>query len=160
MRDMLIKRRLQAELPTKYTERAVEMNKTLGDCEILTILTGNWHELVGPNAHSWTFFDKPSRTDIVDLVYIELHESFKANRENLSRRPPYTIHGQGWGYFTIQVSVVLRSGYIWVCKQAEAGPHGAPNARLKSEWTLYFGSDRGRGSKGRCGVKFKRDRGR
>ena len=143
-----------------HTARTAEINKSLGDCEILNISIGNWHELVGPNAHRWTFFVKPSRTDIIEMVYIRLHESFQKGTDNLLRRPPYTIHGQGWGYFAIFVRLVLRSGYQWVCEHAEEGPYGAPNACLKLGWVLDFESHRGRGSKGRCSVKFRRERAR
>jgi hypothetical protein len=142
---------LQAQYPLEYADRAAEISQSLGDCEILDISIGNYHESVAANAHRWTFFLRPNRSDIIDEVYILLHETFK-NRENYFPKPPYTIHGQGWGYFTIRIAIILKAGYTWECNRARIGPHGAPNARLSLEWTLDFESHKGRGSKGRCRV--------
>lgn len=158
--NSLLAQQLQREFPATHLQRSAEVNMAMGDSELINISIGNWHELVGQGAHRWTFFVKPSRTDIVDMVYIQLHESFQDNQDNLLRRPPYTIHGQGWGYFAIKISVVLKAGYVWISDRAADGPYGAPNARLKLWWTLDFESHNGKGSMGRCKVKVKRDRGR
>ena len=97
---------LQAQYPLEYADRAAEITQSLGDCEILDISIGSYHESVAANAHRWTFFLRPNRTDIIDEVYIQLHETFKKNRESCFPKPPYTIHGQGWGYFTIRIAMI------------------------------------------------------
>ena len=125
--------------------------------QAVTIHVGNWHELRGPDQHYWTFFVRPSRTDIIKEVHIYLHETFPQPHV-VCRRPPYTFHGQGWGYFTIDVSVVLKPGFTWISSNAEDGPNGVPNASLSLEWTLDFSSYGGKGAMGRCRVKVRRER--
>ena len=144
-----------------YTQRAAQVEESNEDTQTLTIHIGNWHELIKTHHHSWTFFVKPSRTDIIQEVHMQLHETFR-NPHVVRTRPPYTLHGKGWGYFTIDVRVVLQTGFAWVVSDddVEDGPDGATRAALKMEWTLDFASFGGRGAMGRCRVRVCKKRSR
>lgn len=158
-RNLALTHYLQTKHTLKYTERAAEVNGSDTDAEILTIHIGNWHELVAKDAHRWNVFVKPSRTDIIKDVHVQLHESF-ANREKHFSKPPYKIHGKGWGFFRFPIYLILKSGYEWVCEEAEDGPDGSQKAQLGLNWTLDFESHNGRGSMGRCRVKVRKSRSR
>lgn len=73
---------LRQRYPQTYGEREVdeqttEIDGTGGSVQTLTVYIGNKHQLTRPepgssNMHEWTFFVKPSRTDIVEEVHILL----------------------------------------------------------------------------------------
>lgn len=73
--------RLEVQYPRAYKERELEerpssLDGSLSSLETLTVYIGNKHEILdcqdSPNMHEWTFFVKPSRTDIIDSVKILL----------------------------------------------------------------------------------------
>lgn len=146
---------LRQKYPVTYARREKALFDINQNTQALTIHIGNWHEEFGQDSHRWTFFVKPSRTDIVQEVHIELHESFK-NPYVVRKKPPYSFHGRGWGYFNIQVCIVLKPGYVWLSGDAEDWVDGRPGAALKMDWTLDFQSFGGRGAMGRCRVKVRR----
>ena len=49
--------------------------------------------------------------------------------ELILRSSPYRVTRIGWGYFTINVIIVLKSGYLW---------HKGHSRFLKLEWELDF----------------------
>ncbi|ORY67108.1 uncharacterized protein BCR38DRAFT_426106 [Pseudomassariella vexata] len=163
---------LKATYPQKWAERAAEVEADRerraegGDgIQTMTVYIGNRHETVSPsgddlmqNRHEWTFFVKPSRTDIVEEVHIFLHPTFRENHI-IRQRPPYQISRLGWGIFTITASVILKAGYAWVSDDAQDSPDGAAKGMLPLEWTLDFDGFGGKGSMGRCKLKVKHDRG-
>jgi len=51
-------------------------------------------------------------------------------------QPPFETPGSGWGSFTINVLIALRSGYYWVHPEAAVGPGN--QSLLPLEWTLSF----------------------
>ena len=72
---------LSTRYPRKYAERRVEEqtpeSAEASSMETLTLYIGNSHRLVEPlggsgNQHDWTFFVRPSRTDIIEEVHILL----------------------------------------------------------------------------------------
>lgn len=160
--------KLRARYPLTYAERDSEAqaeSEGLGGDAIqtLTVYIGNRHTRVPPvedsphNEHEWTFFVRPSRTDIIEEVHIFLHPTFRQNRV-VRQRPPYQISRLGWGTFTITASVVLKAGYSWVSDDAQDSPDGAAKGVLPLEWDLDFAGFGGRGSMGRCRLKVKNDR--
>ena len=128
---------LSSKYPITWQERQAEEqagdNAAGGEGTIQTIIVyiGNRHQLVSDssdaNVHEWTFFVKPSRTDIIEEVQILLvsygvhegavpmplthsqHPTFKPSRI-IRTRAPYAIKRYGWGYFTIQAYVILKAG--------------------------------------------------
>lgn len=150
----------KSDLATKYpsttAERQAEAeSEQTGESgegiQTMTVYIGNRHQQVPPqegglrqNQHEWTFFVKPSRTDIVEEVHIFLHPTFRQNHI-IRTRPPYQISRQGWGYFTITASVILKAGYQWVSEDAQDTPDGATNGMLPLEWTLDFNGFGGKG---------------
>lgn len=153
--DTVREKQLQQAWPLAYAERAEHGSIADDAAGIITITIGNWHELVQEHHHRWSFFVKPSRTDIIEEVHMHLHESFPRPHKIL-KKPPYMIHGKGWGYFTITVNVILKPGFAWVSTNAEKGLDGAPDSLLRLWWTVDFESYKGRGSQGKCRVKVKR----
>ncbi|GAB1743878.1 hypothetical protein NU219Hw_g929t1 [Hortaea werneckii] len=157
--------RLRARYPITWDERKVEeegdLNKNAAEIQTITVYIGNRHALVrdaeDANVHEWTFFVRPSRTDIIEEVQILLHPTFRPSRI-IRQRPPYSIKRYGWGYFTIQAYVILKAGYSWVSNEAEDSPDGASKGMLPLEWTLDFSGFGGKGSMGRCRLKVKNDR--
>lgn len=147
---------LQSKYPRTFTQRSEKACSADEDSGIISISIGNWHELVKTDHHRWTFFVKPSRTDVIGEVHIHLHESF-AQPHKVLKKPPYVLHCKGWGYFTVLVQLVLKPGYVWISKNAEDGPDGTARASLKLQWTLDFGSHGGWGSMGRCRVKIQKE---
>lgn len=149
----------KAELKTKYPQLTSERDAEAepGDSgesddgvQTMTVI-GNRHQQTPPregdleqNQHEWTFFVKPSRTDIVEEVHIFLHPTFRQNHI-IRTRPPYQISRLGWGYFTITASVILKAGYQWVSDDAQDTPDGAPKGMLPLEWTLDFAGFGGKG---------------
>ena len=103
---------LQALYPQQYAERGVHrvMAESKDNIQILTMQVGNWHNSSGTERHMWTFFIKPSRTDIIKEVHIRLHESFE-NSHIICTQPPYNVHARGSRQFTIRVEIVLIRGY-------------------------------------------------
>ncbi|KAG7096405.1 hypothetical protein E1B28_003848 [Marasmius oreades] len=93
--------------------------------QALSLCIGNDHHLVSPSpadihsntVHEWRFFVSPSRTDIIREVHISLHPTFRKSYIILEE-PPYSITRVGWGTFTIEVKVFLKSGFSWVSKDA------------------------------------------
>jgi len=135
----------QAEAESEQTGESGEGIQTM------TVYIGNRHTQVPPqdghlerNQHEWTFFVKPSRTDIVEEVHIFLHPTFRQNHI-VRTRPPYQISRLGWGYFTITASVILKAGYQWVSEDAQDTPDGAAKGVLPLEWTLDFDGFGGKG---------------
>ncbi|KAM0699744.1 hypothetical protein Q7P36_000747 [Cladosporium allicinum] len=134
--------------------------------QTLTVYIGNRHTLVpakandlAENQHEWTFFVRPSRTDIIQEVHIHLHPTFRQNHI-VKRRAPYEVSRLGWGHFVINASVVLKAGWSWVSEDAFDSPDdGARKGALPLEWTLDFEGFGGRGSMGRCRLKVKDGRG-
>ena len=76
--------RLRAQYPLAYQERKEEAERLAaarsdGDetLETVTLYVGNTHKLVVPregssNAHQWTFFVRPSNTEIIEEVRLLL----------------------------------------------------------------------------------------
>ncbi|TKA74242.1 hypothetical protein B0A55_05695 [Friedmanniomyces simplex] len=156
---------LQSKYPRTYSERQAE--ETEGEAggesiQTITLNIGNRHALVTPtdgsaNMHDWTFFVKPSRTDIIEEVQILLHPTFRPSHI-IRSRPPYEIRRLGWGYFTITAAVILRAGYSWVSSDAEPSLEGVQNGMLRLEWGLDFARFGGKGAMGRCRLKVRSDR--
>src|SRR6266536_4843846 len=77
---------LGARYPLRYAERQAEeqtfeVDRLESAIETLTLYIGNRHRLVMPqggssNWHEWTFFVRPSRTDIIEEVQILLVSIF------------------------------------------------------------------------------------
>ena len=74
---------LGAQYPLTYAQRGVEEARVAEDdfvdsVETLTLYIGNTHQLIRPdsqesqNKHSWKFFVRPSRTDLIEEVQIFL----------------------------------------------------------------------------------------
>ncbi|KAK5717139.1 hypothetical protein LTR15_009028 [Elasticomyces elasticus] len=156
---------LRSNYPRTYIERQTEEAEVEDGREsikTITLYIGNRHNLITPaenstNMHEWTFFVKPSRTDIIEEVQILLHPTFRPSRI-IRSRPPYEIRRLGWGYFTITAAVILRAGYGWVSSDAEPSPDGVENGMLRLDWELDFSSFDGKGAMGRCRLKVKNDR--
>ncbi|KAG7096417.1 hypothetical protein E1B28_003856 [Marasmius oreades] len=129
------------------TEREQRIEELGGDgIQTISLRIGNHHNRVASpspadnrsgNVHEWTFFVIPSRTDIIREVRISLHPTFK-ERDIILEHPPYSITRLGWGIFTIEVKVVLKSGYSWVSEDAWNSPNGEVKSILPLEWELDF----------------------
>lgn len=70
---------LELRYPNTYEEREDEerLNEADSSVQTLTLYIGNEHRLVEPegesaNMHDWTFFVRPSRTDIIEEIQILL----------------------------------------------------------------------------------------
>lgn len=160
---------LRSKYPETWTQRqreaAAEQNtESPESIQTITVHIGNRHTLVpsranelAENQHEWTFFVKPSRTDIIKEVHIHLHPTFRQNHI-VKTRAPYAISRLGWGHFTITASVVLKAGYSWISEDAVDSPAGVAKGSLPLEWTLDFDGFGGKGSMGRCQLKVKSDR--
>ncbi|KAK5119342.1 hypothetical protein LTR85_007698 [Meristemomyces frigidus] len=158
---------LASKYPTTWQEREADERRDSngnggeGTIQTFTCYIGNRHQLVDEredaNVHEWTFFVKPSRTDIVEEVQILLHPTFRPNKV-IRSRSPYQIQRLGWGRFLVQAYVILKAGYSWVSDDAEDSPDGAPKGMLPLEWMLDFAGFGGKGSMGRCRLKVKNDR--
>ncbi|KAK6857114.1 hypothetical protein PG995_007301 [Apiospora arundinis] len=164
---------LKAKYPHAYAEREgeVEAESQNGggveggeSVQTMTVYIGNRHQDVeaaegGPaqNTHDWTFFVRPSRTEIIEEVHMFLHPTFRQNHV-IRQRSPYQISRRGWGTFVITVSVILKAGYSWVSEDAQDTPDGATKGMLPLEWELDFDGFGGKGSMGRCRLKVKHDR--
>ncbi|KAI5197343.1 hypothetical protein E4T39_07313 [Aureobasidium subglaciale] len=146
---------LQQKYPVTYSSRAAEEatedDPNAGTIETLTLCIGNSHALVSPapesqNMHQWKFFVRPSRTDIISHVNIQLHPTFRPSLLKLDK-PPYEIERKGWGYFTITTHVVLNRGWSWVSEDAEEVRFGRDKvkASLPLDWTLDFLGHEGKG---------------
>ena len=132
----------------------------------MTVFIGNLHDLTNPteevkaktsSRHLWTFFVKSNRTDIIEEVHIHLHPTFRPNHI-ICTSPPYSVEGLGWGYFTIDVDVVLKAGFSWVSSDAKDSPNGTPKGSLTLAWTLDFRSFGGMGAMGKHKLKVKYER--
>ena len=125
--------------------------------DIMTLVIGNTHRLVTPtagssNKHMWTFYLLASRPEIIKEVRVYLVSSFidsfdlqivvevlinrfHAQHETFTppnrtfRSPPYKITCTGWGFFSINIQVILKRGYIW-CE--------VDRSVLKLDWMLDF----------------------
>ena len=158
---------LRNKYPRTYAERQAEEDVSGekgedGEIQTLTLSIGNRHHLFEPdsgsaNKHEWTFFVRPSRTDIIEEVHIHLHPTFRPPKI-IRTRPPYEVRRIGWGYFTIVAYVMLKPGYSWVSEDAEDSPDGAEKGMLGLEWVLDFSRFGGRGSMGRLKLKVKNQR--
>lgn len=157
---------LRSRYPTTYAERLAEENiEVVRDENVqpMTIYIGNRHELKQPpddsqNQHQWTFFIKPSRTDIIEEIHVWLHESFRPNHI-VRARSPYEIRRVGWGVFTVVAGVMLKPGYSWISSDAEDSPDGANRGMLRLDWMLDFSSFDGTGAMALRKLKVKNDRG-
>ena len=158
---------LRNRYPGTYAERQTEehesgVNREGGEIQTLTLSIGNRHHLIEPpgvsaNKHEWTFFVRPSRTDIIEEVHIHLHPTFRPPKI-IRTRPPYEVRRIGWGFFTIVAYVMLKPGYSWVSEDAEDSPDGAEKGMLGLEWVLDFARFGGKGSMGRLKLKVKNQR--
>lgn len=156
---------LRSKYSSSYAERQLEEEQDEESQEAIqtvTVYIGNRHELIqpedeSPNMHQWTFFARPSRSDIIEEVQIFLHPTFRPSHI-IRSRPPYEIRRLGWGYFTVVAGVILKAGYSWVSSDAEDSPDGAPKGMLRLEWPLDFSSFGGKGAMGRCRLNVKNDR--
>lgn len=158
---------LKARYPETYAERESEekessANGDSGEVQTLTLYIGNRHRLIEPytgsaNKHEWTFFVRPSRSDIIEEVHINLHPTFRPPTI-ICTRQPYEVRRLGWGYFTIIASVMLKAGYSWMSEDAEDSPDGAEKGMLALEWLLDFSRFGGKGSMGRLKLKVKNQR--
>lgn len=159
-------RSLRERYPKAYRDREAEeaaAEESSESVQTITVYIGNRHELVTPasedshNHHQWTFFVRPSRTDIIEEVHIHLHPTFRPNHI-IRTRPPYAVQRLGWGVFSLLADVILKAGYSWVSSDAEDSPDGAAKGMLRLEWMLDFSSFEGTGAMGRCRLKVKSDR--
>lgn len=162
---------LKSKYPRTWAEREAEEEGSQGEepidpIQTITVYIGNRHTLVQPdvddgdlpqNQHEWTFFVKPSRTDIIEEVQIFLHSTFRPHTIVRQRRP-YELKRIGWGVFTIEVSVILKAGYSWVSEQARDTPDGASKGALPLQWLLDFEGFQGRGSMAGLRLKVRSDR--
>lgn len=156
--NKVLRRRLQTQRPALYAQRVHSLKQSREDVQTMTIHVGNWHKSDGPKRHQWTFFVRPSRTDMIDHVKLHLHDSFE-NPTVILKNAPFTFHAQGWGYFDIQVAICLKSSFSWQpSPDVEDGPNGDTRAVLKLNWMLDFHSFGGRGAMGRCFARFARRR--
>lgn len=159
---------LSSKYPRAWAERDLEAaNESEGfeGVQTITVYIGNRHRLVTPseddparNCHEWTFFVRPSRTDVIEEVHIHLHPTFRQNHL-IRQLPPYQVTRLGWGVFDVTASVILKPGYSWVSDDARNSPDGAARGMLPLEWTLDFSNFGGKGSMGRRRLKVKNDRG-
>jgi hypothetical protein len=158
---------LQDKYPVTYQTRAAEETSeddpNAGTIETLTLCIGNTHKLISPapesqNMHLWNFFVRPSRTDIIAAVEIQLHPTFRPPHVRLTQAP-YEVQRKGWGYFVITTHVVLKQGWSWVSEDAEEVPFRGDGvkARLPLDWTLDFTGFEGKGSMGRCRLKVRKE---
>lgn len=158
---------LKRRYPEPYLERQAEegevtLNSNDGEIQTLTLYIGNRHHEIEPhtgsaNKHEWTFFVRPSRTDIVEEVHIHLHPTFRPSRI-ICTRQPYEVRRLGWGYFTIVASIMLKAGYSWMSEDAEDSPDGAEKNMLSLDWLLDFARYGGKGSMGRLKLKVRNQR--
>jgi hypothetical protein len=88
--DPEVESRLKELYPSSYQIRKDEQDRSQGDdgdgdpassIETLTVYIGNEHELIraeneSNNRHSWKFFVRPSRTDVIEEVQVFLVGSF------------------------------------------------------------------------------------
>jgi hypothetical protein len=150
---------LRSRYPSTYSTRQVEETRSMDDAliETVTLYIGNAHRLKASddpessNIHDWSFFVRPSRTDVIEEVQIFLHPTFRPSRV-IRSLPPYEIRRLGWGFFTITAHVILKAGYSWISEEAERAPDGAEKGMLPLNWTLDFV---GGGSQGRCRLKIR-----
>lgn len=155
--------RLATQYPHTWKERSIEEADSFneqGSIQTLTVYVGNRHQLVPAekgNCHDWTFFCRPSRTDIIEEVQFALHPTFRPDRI-IRQRPPYEIRRRGWGNFTVTAYVILKAGYTWVPPDAEPSPDGAENGMFPLSWVLDFQGFGGKGSMGGLRLKVKNDR--
>lgn len=152
---------LQNKYPQLYQQRKQEESGTeqeTGEISTLTLYIGNKHNLIqtesgSQNKHSWKFFVTTSASDLLEMVVVHLHPTFR-NPTLVLETPPYEIRRLGWGYFTITADVILKEGYSWICSEAEDTPNGRYRGMLSLDWTLDFD---GQGSQGRCRLKVRRE---
>lgn len=154
--DRALARQLERKYPVTYAERKVEEEVERGSrigedgVEGVMILIGNKHRLIrgadDDNEHDWTFFVRTSRPDLVKEIRVYLHPTFRPPRLTL-RNPPYEVRRLGWGTFTIEAEIVLKSPYSWVVDNA-----GTVQSALELTWELDF---EGRGRQGRVRAKVK-----
>ncbi|KAF2821169.1 hypothetical protein CC86DRAFT_374031 [Ophiobolus disseminans] len=155
--DTTLASQLETKYPTTYAERRVEEEIDRGSrvgqngVEGIMILIGNRHKLVrgaeDDNQHDWTFFVRTSRPELVKEVRIDLHPTFRPPRVTL-RNPPYEVRRLGWGYFTLEATIVLKETHGWVVNNT-----GMKQSSLDLTWTLDF---EGRGRQGRVRAKVKK----
>jgi len=146
---------LERRYSATYLQRGAddEDEEELTTVETITVYIGNKHSIVpaapgSGNCHDWTFFVRPSRTDIIQAVKMNLHPTFRP--PTITRQdPPYEIRRLGWGYFAINAQVILKKGWAWLSNDA----YGADKRGLPLDWTLDF---EGEGSMGRCRLKVKK----
>jgi len=146
---------LEEKYSTVYSQRRADdgNEEELTTVETITVYIGNKHSLVpaapgSGNCHDWTFFVRPSRTDIIQAVKMNLHPTFRPPSV-IRQDPPYEIRRLGWGYFAINAQVILRKGWAWLSNDA----YGEEKRALPLDWTLDF---EGEGSMGRCRLKIKK----
>jgi hypothetical protein len=120
---------LQQNYPHTYPKRAEEEETCNNDLsaetiETLTLCIGNTHKLIASptpdelsNMHLWKFFVRPSRTDIVAAVEIQLHPTFRPSHLRITHAP-FEVERKGWGYFVVTAFVVLKRGWSWVSEDA------------------------------------------
>ncbi|KAH8664560.1 hypothetical protein BX600DRAFT_512579 [Xylariales sp. PMI_506] len=171
--------RLARSYPRTYAEREAEIASEGGaggeyggeggsgsrGVQTITVYIGNRHRLLeaaqegdhAQNRHEWTFFVRPSRTDIVEEIQMHLHPTFRPSSV-VRQRSPYQISRVGWGAFAVTAEVVLKPGYAWVSEDARDSPDGAAKGTLPLEWMLDFDGFGGKGSMGRCRLKVRSDR--
>jgi hypothetical protein len=160
---------LQTKYPTTYPKRAeeetAETDTNTGTIETLTLCIGNTHRLIASptpdelsNMHLWKFFVRPSRTDIVSAVEIQLHPTFRPSHLRITQAP-FEVERKGWGYFVVTAYVVLKRGWSWISEDAvEVEFRGdGVKAKLPLDWTLDFTGHEGKGSMGRCRLKVRKE---
>lgn len=114
------------------------MALTIGNTHKLTKLTGRDDPLSPHNRHDWTFYVRPSQSDLIENVRIFLHPTFRPHTLDFST-PPYEIRRFGWGTFDIEVEVKLKSQYSFL--HDKAFPEGSRPSHLHFSWTLSFSGD-------------------
>ncbi|KAK8099056.1 uncharacterized protein PG998_012297 [Apiospora kogelbergensis] len=91
---------------------------------------------------AWTFFVRPSRTDVFENVYLILYPTSEQYPVTVIQQdtPYYRVPCQSWGSFRIDVVLLLKDEYSWISGDEE-------NSRvLTLDWTLNFERFDGRGS--------------
>ncbi|KAJ8117005.1 hypothetical protein OPT61_g1695 [Boeremia exigua] len=155
--DQTLAKQLARRYPLTYADRRVEEEVDRGSrvgyngVEGIMILIGNKHKLVrsseNENQHDWTFFVRTSRPELVEEVRVDLHPTFRPPRVVL-RRAPYQVRRLGWGYFTLEVEIILKAPYTWISSNS-----GARKPGLELSWTLDFTGD---GRQGTVRARVKR----
>lgn len=152
-------RLLSTKYPQEYNHRAAEEASAPAAAnedgtENMFLIYGNSHRtletpVISPYTgkmckHEWTFFVQSSRPEVLELVHIILHPTFREDRLVTLDKAPFSITRKGWGAFTVFAGLQLKEGYQWA-DQERVIDSDARNGRVKDklpvEWALDFGGN-------------------